>query len=158
MTGMLGNGPKAIQGREARSPAMDSKDHWRLAAALAKVKKLENTVTSQERKLLMYQEELRQNEMYQSHLLAKVKLNITKKELTDSRKAWLSGTKSRGSPAQKIEEGMPRSSTPAALKSSVPKSALKNYKASQMQYQAKPKLFSRKDWRTNWPTNGRTFC
>ena len=136
---------EAIQGREARSPAMDSKDHWRLAAALAKVKKLENTVTSQERKLLMYQEELRQNEMYQSHLLAKVKLNITKKELTDSRKAWLSGTKSRGSPAQKIEEGMPRSSTPAALKSSVPKSALKNYKASQMQYQAKPKLFSRKD-------------
>ena len=57
---------EVLQSPEVQSPAMDSKDHWRLAAAVAKIKKLENTVASQHRKL-MCQEELRQNQTYQAH-------------------------------------------------------------------------------------------
>jgi hypothetical protein len=71
---------------------LTEKQHWKLAAAMNKIEKLENKISSQEHKISLLQAELKQNAEFQTHLIDKIDKHGSSKQHPTKRRSSVSTT------------------------------------------------------------------
>ena len=61
--------------KDRNNDKMSGQTHWKLAAALSKIERLEKTILSRDHEISLLREEIRQNTAFQGHLVSKLEKN-----------------------------------------------------------------------------------